>query len=853
MNRTRLAALLVLSLLAAPALASDALSVVAELPSAFPPGGTLQARALARGGRTWLVSVSTGGIQAWPVGNVSEPVVSTPPEGGGRSPAFADFDGDGLPDLAFVRGGEAATRAGIAVLRGDGSGRFEERAFLPADGQALALAAGDVDGDGRADLVLARADASGTAPTLRAFRSLGAFLFAEPRETLLGPSGAASSLAAADLDADGRADLVLSPSLGSVSVWRSSGDGTFAASTTGLPGYAPGPASFGDFDADGRIDFAFRDAFRFPPFEIVVCRNEGAGVFTPAARIGIGPSSSALAVADVDGDGHLDLLVRQAEDGGASPRLGVFRGDGHGGFGSELRLPLPDYAPIGSSSYLVPMDWNGDGRLEYALSTGRGPVVVGAAAPRADLFAVPVLVATSGLFGARFDSDLLLTNSGGTAATVELEYTASAGGGSGVVTREIAPGRQLFAPSATGFLRDAGLPIAADGPAVGTLRVRVAGAALPSSVRAAVRTATPGGAGVSYAGVASPDALRAEAVVPWLVEDGRDRTNLALANAGRDEDGPVTLAVTVVSGDVARPGEARLPDVVLPPGAFFQAGRVLAASGLDTGLGWARVSRTSGSAPFLAWAAVNDNGSGDGSFVPAAVLGRGIASCQTIPTVVQSARYATELVVTNPGEAPAPLRVTLVATGTLLAETLAPRQTLHLPDLFAELRRRGLAGAPAEGDAIASPLAVCAAVFPRVLAGARVSTGTGAGRYGLFEAGVAEDLLAVSSVVVPDLRQDAATRTNLGITNQGPASSFRLEIHDGDSGSVAAARELSLASGELLQLNSVLRDLAPGTARGWARVVPLSSARFLAWGVVMDGPEPGAASDDGSFVLGLPE
>ncbi len=586
---------------------------------------------------------------------------------------------------------------------------------------------------------------------------------------------------------------------------------------------------------------------------IVVCRNEGAGAFVPAARVEIGPSSSALAVADENGDGNLDLLVRQAENDGTSPRIGVFRGDGHGGFGSELRLPLPAYAPIGSPSYLVPIEWNGDGRLEYALSSGRGPVVVGEAAPRTDLSAVPVLVATTGLFGARFDSDLLLTNAGATSATVDLEYAASAGGGSGVVTREIAPGRQLFVPSAVGFLRDAGLPIAADGPAVGTLRARVSGAALPSSVRATVRTTTPGGAGVSYAGVPSLDALRSEAIVPWLVESGRDRTNLALANTGTDADGSVTLAVTVVSGDVARPGEARLPDVVLPPGGFFQIGRALAESGLGAGLGWARVSRTLGSAPFLAWAAVNDNGSGDGSFVPAVVPGRGIASCQTIATVVQSARYETELVVTNPGEAPAPLRVTLVATGTLLTETLAPHQTLHLPDLFAELRRRGLAGAPAEGETMASPLYVCSAVFPRVLAGARVSTRAGAKRFGLFEAGVPEDLLPVSSVVVPDLRQDAATRTNLGITNAGPAASFRLEVHDGETGSLAASRELSLASGELLQLNSLLRDLAPGTARGWARVVPLSSARFLAWGVVMDGPEPGVASDDGSFVLGLPE
>lgn len=852
MKRVSLPALVALTCLGLPARASDALSVVAELPSAF-PSGTLDARPLGRDGKPWLVSVSTDGIQAWRAGSVSEPVRSFPAGGGGKSPVFADFDADGLLDLAYLRGAPWTPPVEIAVLSGDGVGHFSERTIVRVDGQAWALAAGDVDGDGRPDLVLARAGDQGEAPSLRTFRSLGGFGLAAPKETALGPYDGVSSLAAADLDGDGRADLVLSPFMGSVSVWTNAGDGTFAASTTGLPGYYAGPAIFADFDGDGRLDFAFRDSIRGMAFYLEVCRNEGTGVFSFAGRIEIRYRSSLLALADEDGDGDIDLLVRQAEGDGTSPRIGVFHGNGRGGFGAEVRLPLPAYAPIGSSPYLVPLDWSADGRLEFVLSSGRGPVVLGEAGARTDLFAGPVLVATTGLLGSRFDSDLLLTNAGTTTATVELVYSASAGGGSGVVTREIAPGRQLFAPSAIGFLRDAGLPIAADGPAVGTLRARVAGAALPSSVRATVRTATPGGAGVSYAGVPSLDALRAEAVVPWLVESDRDRTNLALVNAGTDADGPVTLSVTVVSGDPGRPGEAVLPDVVLPPGGFFQIGHVLAESGLASGLAWARVSRTSGSAPFLAWATVNDNGSGDGSFVPAVVSGRSLASCQTIATVVQSARYATELVVTNPGGSPAPLRVTLVATGTLLTETLAPRQTLHVPDLFAELRRRGLAGAPAEGDAIASPLYVCAAVFPRVVAGARASTRAGEARYGLFEAGVPEDLLPVSSVVVPDLRQDAATRTNLGITNEGPAASFRLEIRDGDTGTLAATRDLSLASGELVQLNSVLRDLAPGTRRGWARVVPLSSARFLAWGVVMDGPEPGVASDDGSFVFGLPE
>lgn len=196
-----------------------------------------------------------------------------------------------------------------------------------------------------------------------------------------------------------------------------------------------------------------------------------------------------------------------------------------------------------------------------------------------------------------------------------------------------------------------------------------------------------------------------------------------------------------------------------------------------------------------------------------------------------------------------------MATGTVLEETLAPHQVFHLPDLFAELRRRGLPGAPGADTAIASPLYVTSPYFQPILVGARVSTAAPGGRfYGLFEPAVDGWSAGGGASTVPDLRQDERLRTNLGIVNLGGTTSFRLEIHDGETGRLVATRDVpGLAPGELIQLNSVLRDLAPSTRRGWARVVPSSPARFLAYGVVMDGPEPCVGTDDGSFVYGLPE
>jgi len=837
--------------LRAPVLADEPLSIVAELPVAGPAGG-LEVRRLGRDAALSLVSVSPTSVQSWRVGTVSEPAVS---KGGGREPAFADFDGDGLLDLALLAGGPSDPPARVEVLRGDGAGGFQPISVLPVDGQALALSAGDVDGDGRPDLVLATSGPSGESPALRTHRSVGGLAFGPARETPLDGVFNVGSITAGDLDGDGRADVVVAQDIGSVSVWRNRGDGTFAATTQGLPGYYPGPAILADFDRDGRPDFAYTDASRFPPFSIEVCRNEGAGLFRSTARIGIGPYSGALAIADENGDGALDLLVRQSESDGTSPRISVFRGDGLGAFGPEQPRPLPAYGPIAGAWPLVAVDWDSDPALDFVLMTQRGPVVLGAATPRVDLLDVPVLLSTTGWYGTRFDSDLLLTNTGAATVRVALRYAAALGGGSGVVTREIGAGEQLFAPSALGFLREAGLPVASDGPLVGTLRVEASGAALPTALRAAVRTTSPSGAGVSWAAVPSLDALRGDSIVPWLVESDRDRTNLGLANVGGADDGPITLRVTVESGVPSTRGSATLADVVLPPGGFYQVGRVLAAAGLPPGHGWARVARVAGSAPYLAWGAVNDAASGDGSFVPAVPADGPDTSLRVVPSVVQSARYRTELVVTNPGEASVPVRITLVATGTVLEETLAPHQVLHLPDLFAELRARALPGAPGPDPAIASPLSVSSGYFQKVLVGARVSRrAPDGGRFGLFEPAVDGYAAGGIAATVPDLRQDERLRTNLGIVNLGRTMSFRVEVHDGETGRLVATREVGdLASGELIQLNSVLRDLAPSTRRGWARVVPAVPTRFVAYGVVMDGPEPGAGTDDGSFVHGLPE
>jgi hypothetical protein len=325
----------------------------------------------------------------------------------------------------------------------------------------------------------------------------------------------------------------------------------------------------------------------------------------------------------------------------------------------------------------------------------------------------------------------------------------------------------------------------------------------------------------------------------------------------------------VFPAEVGSEAPVALPDISLAPGAIRQIERVLAAAGLASKRGWARVERVSGGAPYLAYAVVNDAANSDGSWVPAvaAERGRGEASL-TVPVLVESDAYVSELVVTNASDRSQRLSCTYVADG-VAAPGKAVRFTLDLPaqnqldwpGFVAALRELGFSSLVPKGPRYAGALSIAPedGDLEGVAALARTINPAPAGSYGVATPALFASELATEEAWLHGLAQDSGRRTNLAIVNAGPAGGeagvFQVEVF-WDAGGVPLVRlvDLAVPGGGWLQVNSILSKLGlPGVSTAYARVFRTwGTGPFLAYAVGNDGPGPGEGTGDGAYIAMQP-
>lgn len=299
----------------------------------------------------------------------------------GTDAATGDVDGDGHVDRVVLWDDHVAGQR-ISLYPGDGTGRFGAEAWALGDifSVASAVAVGDLNGDGRTDIVFETFQPGDVYP--QGYQVLlavdGPERFAAPVSYSDGMAGAAfsaQSLVLRDIDGDGDLDLVTvgfsepgKPEAGFVVVALNDGTGSFPGATS-HPVTPPGgrftaagvggPAIL-DVDGNGTLDIVatttFVDEAGVGTTCLAVLRGDGTGAFQPYdclpapagnyGSLGEGPN-----VADFDHDGHQDLLTTN----------GVLQGDGNGGF--------PVFTAFGLGDDALTADVDGDGRPDAVQST----------------------------------------------------------------------------------------------------------------------------------------------------------------------------------------------------------------------------------------------------------------------------------------------------------------------------------------------------------------------------------------------------------------------------------------------------------------------------------------------------
>jgi hypothetical protein len=216
-----------------------------------------------------------------------------------------DFNGDGNLDLATT----SINASTVSILLGNGDGTFQAHRDYAVGNLPYAMAAGDLNSDGKLDLVVGNAGDDTFSILLG--NGDGTFQTRFDYPTVANPQSAVI----ADFNGDGKLDLAVFSEGDGTSILLGKGDGTFHRlvdySTGCGPENAECTAAAADLNGDGKLDLVVRNNGNGPAVLLVLLGN-GDGTFQSPSSFPTGSRPSQVVIGDFNGDGKLDLAVPNA-------------------------------------------------------------------------------------------------------------------------------------------------------------------------------------------------------------------------------------------------------------------------------------------------------------------------------------------------------------------------------------------------------------------------------------------------------------------------------------------------------------------------------------------------------------
>ncbi len=340
--------------------------------------------------------------------------------------SWADVDGDGDMDLLMTGRLNAESNPETYLFLNDGTGTFTDsnEEFIGVINSTVFWQ--DIDQNGYVDVLISGETADGSVITKVYFNNEGSFTDAE----LVLPAYADGMISPADFDNDGDTDLLVAGDTGEgyvTALLENNGNQTFELFPFEFIGYSKAAAAWGDYNADGFLDFIITGELEDGTFSTTVYQSIDANSFFVKEGTFQGVNSGAVSFADLDVDGDLDILISGYTDAGKSQHFtGIYH---YNGLDFELFFsiknpPSKSVESASARSTLQLGDFDNDGDQDVLINSNMAVSIL--KNKRSSFDEISLDVSGSSVTWADFDGD------------GDLDIIASGSGGAKVLTNTTA-------------------------------------------------------------------------------------------------------------------------------------------------------------------------------------------------------------------------------------------------------------------------------------------------------------------------------------------------------------------------------------------------------------------------------